>query len=58
MAKIYDTDILFDPLYREIIDGLGEMVQESASMDMADVAVELKKCQQDIKKEAIRYSVR
>ena len=51
MAKVYNSELRFDPLIREIIDGFGEISEELAKMDMIETASEIKKLQKDIKKE-------
>ena len=58
MAQVYDGGILFDPLYRDLMKGLEEIVQEAPQNGLTDVAVEIRKLRNDIKKEAIQYSTR
>ena len=55
MAKVYNSELRFDPLIREIIDGFGEISEELAKMDMIDSASEIKKLQKDIKKDVMTY---
>jgi len=49
MAEVIDMGIMFDPLYQEIIQGLVEIVHESAEMDKIEVAAEMRQCSNDIK---------
>ena len=51
MAKVYNSELRFDPLIREIIDGMGEISEGLVKMDMIETASEIKKIQKDIKKE-------
>ena len=51
MAKVYNSELRFDPLIREIIDGVGEISEGLVKMDMIETASEIKKIQKDIKKE-------
>lgn len=53
MAEVYNSGIMFDPLYQELVQGLDEIVHESAELGMLDVATEIRKCSKDIKKVAI-----
>lgn len=50
MAEVIETGIMFDPLYQEIIQGLDEIVKESAEIGMEDIAVEIRQCSNEIKR--------
>lgn len=49
MAQIVDSGILFDPAYRELVDGLEEIIHDAGDMGMTDVSVEMRKLSNDIK---------
>lgn len=57
MAKIYNSELRFDPLIKEIIDGMGEISEGLVDLDMIETASEIKKIQKDIKKEVMTYPV-
>ena len=55
MAKIYNSELRFDPLIKEIIEGMGEISEGLVDLDMIETASEIKKIQKDIKKEVMTY---
>ena len=55
MAKVYNSELRFDPLIREIIDGFGEISEGLVELDMIETASEIKKLQKDIKKDVMTY---
>jgi len=55
MAKVYNSELLFDPLIREIIDGMGKISEELVELGMIETASELKKIQKNIKKDVMTY---
>jgi len=55
MAKVYNSELLFDPLIREIIDGMGKISEELVELGMIESASELKKIQKNIKKDVMTY---
>lgn len=58
MGKVIESPILFDPLFRELMDGLEEIVQEAPKYGLEDVAVEIRKTRNEIKKEVVKYSMK
>ena len=55
MAKVYNSELLFDTLIREIIDGMGKISEELVELGMIETASELKKIQKNIKKDVMTY---
>lgn len=58
MGKVIESPILFDPLFRELMNGLEEIVQEAPKYGLEDVAVEIRKTRNEIKKEVVKYSMK